>query len=257
MLDWQIELGADEAISETPINRYDLEPAAPKVAPNPDKQASGVPAPVVVPEIDVVAAARAAAAGASDLAALQEAIAGFAHCQLKKGARKLVFGAGNPSARVMIIGEAPSREEDVAGQPFAGVQGDLLDKMMAAINLSRGADDPTQAVYLTTAMPWRVPGEGFPQAHDMAMLRPFLERHIALVDPDLLILMGATACQMLLGKGGVKRLRGIWTQVMGRPAMPMAHPVSLLQTPLAKRDAWADLLDVQAKLRTLSDDETP
>ena len=252
LLEWQVELGADEAISEAPINRYDLEPSKPKATPSPEKQPNGVPAPVVVPEIDVVAAARAAAAGASDLQALQAALAGFEHCQLKKGARKMVFATGQPAARVMIVGEAPSREEDVAGQPFAGRHGDLLDKMTAAINLTRDADDPAQSVYLATAMPWRVPGDGFPQAADMAMMRPFLERHIALANPDVLLLMGNTACQMLLGKGTISRLRGKWVEVLGRPTMPMAHPATLIQTPLAKRDAWADLLEIQAKLRTLT-----
>ena len=251
LLEWQVELGADEAISEAPLNRYDLEPAAPKAAPNPDKKPTGAPPPIAVPEIDVVAAAQAAAAGASDLAALQNAIASFDHCLLKKGARKMVFAAGQPAARVMIIGEAPSREEDVAGQPFAGVQGDLLDKMVGAIDLKRDAADPKDAVYLTTAMPWRVPGDGFPHANDMAMMRPFLERHIALANPDVVVLMGNTACQMLLGKGGISRLRGKWTAVMGRPAMPMAHPVTLLKTPITKREAWSDLLDIKAKLRTL------
>jgi DNA polymerase len=150
------------------------------------------------------------------------------------------------------VGETPSREEDVAGVPFAGVQGDLLSKMTAAINLTLDAEDPVQAIYLTTAMPWRVPGDGFPNAADMAMMRPFLERHITLANPDVLILMGSTPCQMLLGKGSINRMRGKWTEVLGRPAMPMAHPVTLLKTPLTKREAWADLLEVQAKLRTLS-----
>ena len=250
LLEWQVELGADEAINETPVNRYALEAAKPKVAPKPDANAR--PVPVVAVEVDTVGEARAAAAGAADLAALHHAIAGFDHCQLKKGARKLVFAAGQAAARVMIVGETPSREEDVAGMPFAGVQGDLLNKMVAAINLKRDAEDSAEAVYLTTAMPWRVPGDGFANAADMAMMRPFLERHIALANPDVLILMGSTACQMLLGKGSINRIRGKWTEVLGRPAMPMAHPVTLLKTPLAKREAWADLLEVQAKLRILS-----
>lgn len=252
LLEWQVELGVDEAINETPVDRYNLEPPAPKAAPLPDAKPEGALAQVVVPEIDVVVAAQGAAGGASDLDALQAAIAGFEHCQLKKGARKMVFAAGQVGARVMIVGEAPSREEDVAGHPFAGVQGDLLDKMTAAINLTRDADDTAAAVYLTTAMPWRVPGDGFPHASDMAMMRPFLERHIALANPELLILMGNTVCQMLLGKGGINRLRGKWAEVMGRPAMPMTHPGYLLKTPAAKREAWADLLEIQAKLRAFS-----
>ena len=256
LLEWQVELGVDEAINETPIDRYKLEAPAPKVIPKPEVVAgqAGVanrPAPIVAQRLDPVALAAAAAAGASDLVALQAAIVGFEHCQLKKGARKMVFAAGQPSARVMIVGEAPSREEDVAGLPFAGVQGDLLNKMTSAISLRHDADDPKDAVYLTTAMPWRVPGDGLPSADDIAMMRPFLERHIFLANPDVLVLMGNTACQLLLGKGGISRLRGKWVDVLGRPAMPMVHPMTLLKTPIAKREAWADLLEIQAKLRTL------
>lgn len=252
ILEWQVELGADEAISETPVNRYDLEPAKPKAAPNQAKPADNArPAPMVAPEIDTVASAQTAAAGAADLVGLAAAIRAFEHCTLKKGARKMVFSDGHAAARVMIIGESPTREEDVAGRPFVGVQGELLNKMTNAIHLARDTDDATKMVYLTTALPWRVPGDGLPVANDIAMMRPFLERHIALANPDVLILMGNTACQVLLGKGGISRLRGKWQEVLGRPAMPMAHPMTLLKTPLAKRDAWADLLEVQAKLRTL------
>ena len=251
LLEWQVELGADEAISETPVNRYDLEPAKPKTPPNPN--AGGKPPiPVAVKELDTVALAQSAAAGAGDIDGLRAALDGFEHCHLKKGARKMVFAAGQPAARVMIVGDAPSREEDVAGMPFAGVQGDLLAKMMDAISLRANAEDVAQSVYLTTAMPWRVPGDALPNAKDLAMMRPFLERHIALANPDVVILMGNTPCQMLLGRGGIRGLRGKWTDVVGRPAMPMAHPVSLLKNPLAKRDAWADLLSVQAKLRDLA-----
>jgi DNA polymerase len=124
--------------------------------------------------------------------------------------------------------------------------------MTAAISLKLDADDPANAVYMTTVMPWRVPGDGLPQARDLAMMRPFLERHIAFANPDVVILMGNTPCQMLLGRSGIRGLRGKWADVVGRPAMPMAHPVSLLKTPLAKRDAWADLLSIQAKLRDLA-----
>lgn len=253
LLDWQVELGANEAISETPVDRYALEPAPPKPEPNPQGAGpkSQVPPPVqAAPEIDCVAVATAAATAAVDIAGLHAALASFDHCNLKKGARKLVFAKGDPAARVLIVGEAPSRADDVAGTPFSGVEGDLLDKMLAAINLRVAAPAPANAAYLVAPMPWRVTGDGVPDPDDMAMMVPFLARHIVLANPDVLILMGNTACQMLLGNGGVTRLRGTWTEVLGRPAMPMAHPANLLKSPLSKRDAWADLLEIQAKLRS-------
>lgn len=254
LLDWQVELGADEAISETSVDRYALEPTPPKPEPNP--QGAGpkkaAPPPVhVVPEIDCVAVAKAAAAAAKDIDALRAALDAFEHCNLKRGARKLVFAKGDPAARVMIIGEAPSRTDDVAGTPFSGVEGDLLEKMLAAIQLGVADCAAENAAYLAAPMPWRVTGDGVPDPADLAMMVPFLERHITLANPDIVILMGNTACQMLLGKGGVTRLRGNWVEVLGRPAMPMAHPANLIKSPLAKRDAWADLLAIQAKLRSL------
>lgn len=253
-LDWQVELGADEAISETPVDRYALDPAPPKPEPNPQGAGpkNAAPPPVhVIPEIDCVAVAKAAASAAADIDGLRAALEAFEHCNLKRGARKLVFAKGDPAARVMIVGEAPSRTDDVAGTPFSGVEGDLLDKMLAAIGLGVTVPTPENAVYLAAPLPWRVTGDGVPDTADLEMMAPFLERHIALANPDILILMGNTACQMLLGKGGVTRLRGTWLEVLGRPAMPMAHPANLIKQPLAKRDAWADLLAIQAKLRSL------
>ena len=148
----------------------------------------------------------------------------------------------------MVIGEAPERDEDRAGTVLSGDRRLLLDKMFAAIDLGVAHDDVARRVYLTAAFPWSA-GSVPPKPADMATLTPFLERHIALVNPDVLILMGNTACQMLLGKSGVSRMRGQWAEVLGRPTMPMMHPAQLMQTPLAKRDAWADLLAVQDKLR--------
>ena len=255
MLDWQVELGADEAIGEAPVDRYALEPAAPKPQPQPDaaaKTKQAPPIPPKAPEIDRVAEARNAAGAARDIPALSAALEAFAHCDLKRGARKCVFARGNPAARLMVIGEVPTRAEDAAGYPFSGAEGELLAKMLAAIDLDVEAEDAGKAAYLAAAMPWRVPGEGVPQPKDMAMMTPFLERHITLANPDVLILMGNTACQMLLGRGGITRLRGKWAEALGRPAMPMAHPANLMKTPLAKRDAWADLLDIKAKLKELT-----
>ncbi|MBI1220510.1 MAG: uracil-DNA glycosylase [Rhodobacteraceae bacterium] len=249
-LAWQVELGADEAIGEEPVNRFDaVEPVAPRAAATPDFSQNN-PAPTV-PAADPVAVARAAAVAARTLAELHEAIAGFELCELKKGARNTVFADGNPAARVLILGEAPGREEDLEGRPFVGRAGQLLDRMLAAIGLDRTSPDPAHAVYITNVMPWRPPANRDPSPQEIAMMLPFVERHIALVAPQVLILMGNTPCAAILGRRGILRLRGQWQTALGLPVLPMTHPAYLLRTPSAKREAWADLLDLQAKLRTL------
>ena len=239
LLEWQVELGADEAIGDVPVNRYD--------APAKLEKPGALAAPVAharAEEGGAVAAARKAAAGAGDLEALRAALAAFEHCELKRGARNLVFSDGVPGARVMIIGEAPGREEDRAGRPFVGQAGQFLDRMLGAIGLSRDEN-----VYITNVMPWRPPQNADPKPDEVDMMRPFVERHVALAKPDIVILMGNTACQTVLGKQGITRLRGQWDKAWGIPAMPMLHPAYLLRMPSAKRAAWADLLEVQAKLR--------
>jgi len=197
---------------------------------------------------DPVALARAAAGAAADLPALAQAIADFDLCELKKGARSLVFADGDPAARVMVIGEAPGREEDMAGKPFVGPSGHLLDRMFAAIGLSRDAPDAQAALYITNVLPWRPPGNRNPEPDEIAMMQPFLQRHIELAGPDFLVLMGNQACQAVLGLGGIMGLRGQWLEAFGRPVLPMAHPSYLLRRPQAKRDAWADLLSLRARL---------
>ncbi|MEL6640757.1 MAG: uracil-DNA glycosylase [Pseudomonadota bacterium] len=251
LLDWQVELGADEAISETPINRYDLEPQQPKTAvAAPSKVAP--PAVSKTIEVDPVAEAKAAAAGAADLSSLAAAMQVYEHCEIKKGARKFVFSDGMPGARVMIIGEAPGRDEDQIGRPFVGQAGQLLDKMLAAIQMDRTSKDPASAVYIANVLPWRPPANRTPEPAEIGMMLPFLERHIALAAPDVLVLMGNTPCQALLGRAGITRIRGQWTEVLGRPTLPMFHPAYLLRQTLAKREAWADLLDLKAKLKVNS-----
>ncbi len=244
-LEWQAELGARDAIEELPINRRDLpkEEAAAPVRPDAAPTAEGV---------DPVAIARDQANTAEtldDLAAVQSA---FAHCELRRGARNFVFADGLPSARVMIIGEAPGRDEDRQGKPFVGRAGQLLDRMFAAIGLARS--NPDAPLYITNILPWRPPQNRDPEAQEIAMMMPFVERHIALVDPEILVLMGNISCQALLGRRGITRLRGDWTQAFGRPVMPMFHPAYLLRNPAAKREAWHDLLTVQARLRGNPDD---
>jgi len=246
-LEWQVELGADEAIQDTPVDRYALEVAAAKIV-SMGQGAERPPLPVMQ-EVDAPALARAAAAGAADLAGLAQAQKAFELCELKRGAKNFVFADGQPGARVMILGDAPSRQEDIAGKPFVGQAGALLDKMLAAIGLDRAADNVADAIYVANVVPWRPPSNQSLGASDIAMMLPFLERHIALANPDVVVLMGNTACQALLRRGGITRMRGQWLDVLGRPALAMFHPADLLRRPAAKRDAWADLLSLKAKLR--------
>jgi len=249
LLEWQIELGATEAIGDIAVNRYNQKADrinAPRAMPG------DVPLPSAGPSAaapaDPVAAAREAAAAARDLGGLAAAMAAYPHCELKRGARNLVFSDGNPSARVMIIGEAPGRDEDIQGKPFVGRAGRLLDRMLAAIGLDRQARRAEDAVYITNVLPWRPPQNRDPTPEEIAMLLPFLTRHVARAAPEIVVLMGNTSCQAALGQRGITRLRGTWTQACGTPALPMFHPAGLLRNPHNKRLAWADLLELQARL---------
>ncbi len=250
-LDWQIELGADEAILDAPQRRWPSPDATERGAPG---QAPASAADIVAetastpPETDPIAEARHAAAQAASLEGLQTALAAYPHCELRQGAKSLVFADGDPAARVMVIGEAPGRDEDIQGKPFVGRAGQLLDRMFAAIGLGRATADPQQALYITNILPWRPPQNRDPTAEEIAMLRPFVERHIELVTPAVIVLMGNHACQALLGRRGITRLRGQWHEVQGRPALPMFHPAYLLRNPLMKRETWADLQNLAARL---------
>ncbi|MCI2399583.1 uracil-DNA glycosylase [Aliiroseovarius subalbicans] len=258
LLEWQVEMGATEAIGDAPVDRYAMDPAPAKPKPAPAvAAATPAQAPVrsvrpAAPSIDHVALAKQMASGAQDLDGLRAALNAFEGCELKKGARNTVFADGNPAARVMIIGEAPGRDEDIEGKPFVGRAGQLLDKMCDAIGMGRAAPLSKDAVYITNVLPWRPPQNRDPKPEEVAMLLPFLTRHVELVAPDVLVLMGNHACQAVLGKRGITRLRGQWGEALGRPALPMFHPAYLLRNPAAKREAWADLLSLQAKLRELA-----
>ncbi|MBV1896990.1 MAG: uracil-DNA glycosylase [Rhodobacteraceae bacterium] len=241
LLEWQIELGVTEAIADVPIDRYALPEAGPA------KRKSVAPAAVAqaepTPQLDPVQVAKSAAQAADSLDALKQSLGAFDLCELKKGARKLVFADGVPGARVMIIGEAPGRDEDRQGRPFVGPAGQLLDRMLAAIELDRSKN-----VYITNVLPWRPPQDRDPHSQEIAMMFPFLERHVALAKPEFIICMGNISCLSVLGKKGITRMRGKWEQAFGLPVLPMFHPAYLLRTPSAKREAWADLLDLRAKL---------
>lgn len=246
LLDWQVELGATEAILDAPVNRYEIPETIKKV------QAAEPVAVARKPSVDPVKIAQTAAKACADLTALKAAIAEFEHCPIKRGARSLVFGDGHPNARVMIISETPDRDEDRIGKPFVGRPGQLLDKMLSAIEMDRSAENPQQAVYTSNILPWRLPQSREPSPEDFKMMRPFVQRHVELIDPDVIVLMGNTACQGVLGKRGITRLRGEWAEAFGKPILPMFHPSYLMKNPNMKREAWADLLALKAKLLPLS-----
>ena len=253
LLEWQVEMGADEPMLDGPVDRFDL--AEPVAAARPTVTQPAASAPTTAPRLpdenpleSRVAEATRLADAAETLDQLAAAQEGFDGIELKKGARNFAFADGNRKARVLILGEAPGDEEDRQGRPFVGRAGQLLDRMFAAIGLARDAVDAERSVYITNVLPWRPPGNRDPSPEEMAMMMPFVRRHVALVDPDVVVLMGNTPCQAALGRRGILRLRGGWTQAFGKPALPMTHPAYLLRNPPAKREAWADLLSLAEKL---------
>jgi len=251
LLEWQAEMGVDEPVGDAPVDRFDLA-ARPDVSPPPAAATAAAAVLRLEPEGDDlparVAQAEALAAGADTLDALAAAQESFDGIELKKGARNFCFADGNPAARLLILGEAPGDEEDRQGRPFVGRAGLLLDRMFDAIGLSRRAVDAEKALYITNVLTWRPPGNRDPQPDEIAMSLPFVRRHIELAAPDLVVLMGNIACDAGLGRRGILRLRGNWTTAFDRPALPMTHPAYLLRNPPAKREAWADLLSLSARL---------
>jgi uracil-DNA glycosylase len=245
-LAWELEAGVDETIGDQPLNRYDLAAEA-------SKPQTAMPLPVepraAPTHADPVAAATTAARQAQSLEGLRDALQAFEQCELKKGARNTVFADGNPKARVLILGEAPGADEDREGRPFVGRAGQLLDRMFAAIGLSRTSPDSETALYITNVLPWRPPGNRDPEPGEIAMMLPFVERHISLVDPQVIVVVGNTPLFALTGAKGILRARGNWSEALGKPLLPMTHPAYLLRNPSAKREAWADLLSLQARLR--------
>jgi DNA polymerase len=256
LLEWQIAMGADEALGETAPNRLAPPQPAPAItAPRPSAPLGAVPSVVSPPGAlaeslaEAAQAARLQAAGAETIEALGALVAGFDGCPLKRTATNTVFLDGNPAASVMIIGEAPGAEEDRLGRPFVGRSGQLLDRMLAAIGLDRGSVQITNVIY------WRPPGNRKPNAAEIAACLPFVLRHIALARPLVLVLSGGTAASALLPLSeGITRLRGRWFElaVPGLdapvPTLAMFHPAFLLRDPARKRETWRDLLALKARL---------
>ncbi len=245
LLAWQIEAGADEAIAEAPLDRF----AARATPPEPAVEAAAEPDPSGGRPAPAMTGARQIAAAAADLAALRSAFAAFDGCPLKETATNFVFADGAPGAKLMFIGEAPGAEEDRQGIPFVGPAGRLLDRMLAAIGLER------REVYITNILPWRPPGNRNPTDSEIAVCLPFIERHIALVEPAAVVAVGGTAAKVLLDtREGIMRLRGRWFSytVSGSgapiPLRAILHPAYLLRQPGQKRDAWTDLIAIKKRL---------
>ncbi len=195
--------------------------------------------------------ARALAASANSIDELRAALDGFTGCNLRHSAKTMVFADGNPEADVMFIGEAPGREEDLQGAPFVGRAGQLLDRMLGAIGLSR------ETAYITNMIPWRPPGNRTPAPHEIELCRPFIERHVALAAPKIVVMLGNVASKSLLGTDkGILSLRGTWMEYtageMLIPALPTLHPAYLLRNPAQKRLVWADLLSLQERMEQLN-----
>jgi uracil-DNA glycosylase len=262
ILRWYVEMGVDLAVSDEPRNRFAdsaseaakvqarREIASPRVEagarPNP---AASAPRPATMEAAALVAdaaaqSARELAASARTLDELRVAMETFDGCALKRTASRIVFADGAPGAKIMLVGEAPGGDEDKQGKPFVGRAGQLLDRMLAAIGLDR-----TQ-VYIANVVPWRPPGNRTPTPQETAICLPFIHRQIALSNPDILVCLGASATQTLLGvKEGITRARGRWFDFNVERdegarkirALATLHPAYLLRTPIAKRGAWADL----------------
>jgi len=262
------DAGVDEAIEDESVDRYAASAAArpasqPEAAPRSDASVSAPTPQRRTPEVPATPSAaiplespaaiedaRAAANAATTLEELQAAIAAFEGCALKRTAKNTVFCDGNPKTRVMVIGEAPGADEDRLGKPFVGVSGQLLDRMLASIGLDRQT-----GFYITNILPWRPPGNRTPTSGEIATCLPFIERHIALVDPKMIILAGGVAAKTIFQTGeGIMKLRGRWFDYhpamlkAAVPTMAIFHPAYLLRSPAQKREAWRDLLAIRQKL---------
>ncbi|MEQ8602369.1 MAG: uracil-DNA glycosylase [Marivibrio sp.] len=281
---WQASMGADEAISDAPVDRYAefaeserrkaerrARPAAraphsadarsPGPQPSPGGDVAPRPAqasPRALPDDAPLGAAeaaekgRAAAAACTSLDGLRAALEAFDGCPLKLTATNLVFADGAPDADVMLIGEAPGADEDRQGKPFVGVSGQLLDRMLSAVDLDR------TRVHITNVLYWRPPGNRTPTDAEVAACRPFVERHIQLVAPKVILLIGGKSAKSLLGtEQGVTKLRGKWFDypaggdLGALPALATFHPAYLLRNPAMKRFVWRDLLALQRRMRDL------
>jgi DNA polymerase len=246
------DAGDDEVISHIPHNRFEekekkVEISSPSSEEKEMAKEKAPVAPLISPQV-AHDTAHQSASSAQSLKELKKALQAFEGCALKYTATNLVFGDGNPEARVMFIGEAPGADEDRQGLPFVGQSGQLLDKMLSTIGLTR------ENFYITNIIPWRPPGNRQPTPAEAEACLPFVQRHIDLVNPDFLILVGGTAAKTLLGgRDGIMRMRGTWkdyTTEAGKKIKIIAifHPAYLLRSPGQKREVWLDLIKIKHSL---------
>jgi uracil-DNA glycosylase len=262
LLRWYADMGVDIAVDEAPHDRFaetpasvstqaeaKIPPAAPPQTVEVSRRMMREPAPTFPAGI-IEASALESASAAKSLDGLREKLSRFEGCGLKATATQLVFGDGNPGADIMFIGEAPGADEDRQGVPFVGRAGQLLDKMLASIGLDRSK------VYIANVVPWRPPGNRTPTPLETAACLPFTRRQIELVDPKILVCLGAAAAQTLLGsKDGIMRLRGRWLPYLTEEneirALAMLHPAYLLRQPGQKKLAWQDLRMLSKEINRL------
>jgi uracil-DNA glycosylase family 4 len=260
VLRWLIAMGADEATGSVSLDRFaetERQPRGPQLQPASPVRPPGPPVPPR-PATTLGGSAGdaiALAAACSSFAEIAAALAAFDACPLKRTATNLVYLDGHPDARLLFIGEAPGREEDLSGRPFVGRSGQLLDKMLEAIGLSRSAAEPERSVLITNLIFWRPPGNRKPTEAETLMCLPFVQRTIALARPLAIVCLGATPAQRLSGTTeGILALRGKWRQHRTQdgstiPLLPTLHPAYLLRQPAQKRLAWRDFLTLSSSLQ--------
>jgi uracil-DNA glycosylase family 4 len=239
------DAGVDACYEDAPVDRTYVAPLALRAV----AKATASVTPIQADTGDAAADARRLAAGSDTLEALAQAVATFEGCPLRgMGATKSVFGRGNPSAPVLIVGEGPGAEEDARGEPFVGKAGQLLDRMLEAAGL-------TGQVFITNTVYWRPPGNRTPTPQEQAVCAPFLHRTFEILRPRAVLLLGAASAKSILQTDeGIMRMRGQWKSWrlaegdVAAPAMPTLHPAFLLRQPQAKRQAWADILALAAML---------
>lgn len=248
-LDWWDAMGVEVPKVAPAKPKARPKNTSPKTQTGPAKTASHKTSVPSLSNAARITAAETLAKSAKDLDALKLAMASFDAGTLSDNAVQCVFARGNPDSRLMIIGEAPGRDEDIEGKPFVGRSGQLLDRMLAAIGLTE------DEFYVTNVINWRPPGNRNPTPEEIELCRPFLHRHIELAAPDILLIVGGVSLSAMTDLTGIMKNRGTWQElkIAGReiPALPIYHPAFLLRRPELKKEAWRDLLSLHEKLSEL------